>query len=100
MAHGDLQPGNLLFSVKSMVSLDESCLSQWKINPASLKPITRRDGKVDFWAPKYRALNQPLTELVDLGPDFVIKISDMGGDLSIQSSLNELLLIIYSILHQ
>jgi serine/threonine protein kinase len=81
ISHGDLQPGNLLFSVTDLISVDEIRLSQQELYPTSLQPIERQDKKVDLWAPKYLAVNQPLTEFVDLDPNFVIKISDMGGGL-------------------
>jgi non-specific serine/threonine protein kinase len=81
IAHGDLQPGNILFLAADLTSVGEIYLSQKHIDPTSLVPVERQDGKFDLWAPKYLAINQPLTEFVDLGPDFVVKISDMGGGL-------------------
>ncbi|RDL34661.1 Uncharacterized protein BP5553_07789 [Venustampulla echinocandica] len=79
IAHGDLQPGNLLFLARDLTSVGEIRLSQKVIEPTSLEPVKRQDGKVDLWAPKYLAVNQPLTEFVELDHNFVIKISDMGG---------------------
>jgi len=64
ISHGDLQPGNLLFSVADMKSVDEIRLLQQEIHPTSLQPIESQDGKVGLWAPKYLAVNQPLTEFV------------------------------------
>ncbi len=81
IVHSDLQPGNLLFSATDLTSVEEIRLSQKDIERTSLVPIERQDGKVDLWAPKYLAINQPLTEFVELDPNFVIKISDMGGGL-------------------
>lgn len=81
IVHGDLQPGNLLFLATDLTSVGEIHLSQKDIEPTSLVPIERQDGKVDLWAPKYLAVNQPLTEFVELDPNFIIKISDMGGGL-------------------
>lgn len=81
IVHSDLQPGNLLFLATDLTSVGEIRLSQKDIEPTSLVPIERQDGKVDLWAPKYLAINQPLTEFVELDPNFVIKISDMGGGL-------------------
>ncbi|KAL8858037.1 MAG: hypothetical protein Q9178_005498 [Gyalolechia marmorata] len=79
IVHSDLQPGNLLFLATDLTSVGETRLSQKDIEPTSLVPIERQDGKLDLWAPKYLAINQPLTEFVELDPNFVIKISDMGG---------------------
>ena len=79
--HSDLQPSNLLFLATDLTLVEETRLSQKDVKPTSMVPIERQDGKVDLWAPKYLAINQPLTEFVELDPNFVIKISDMGGGL-------------------
>ena len=79
IVHGDLQPGNLLFSVKDLDSVGELQLSQKEQEPKSFVPVERLDGKIDLWAPKYLVENRSLTEFVDLSPSFRIKISDMGG---------------------
>ncbi|KAL1962324.1 hypothetical protein VTN77DRAFT_9815 [Rasamsonia byssochlamydoides] len=79
IAHGDLQPGNLLFSVRDLSSATEEELSQIQKENTLSEPVRKLDGKVDLWAPRYLALNQPLTDYVDFGPKFVIKISDIGG---------------------
>jgi serine/threonine protein kinase len=86
IVHGDLQPGNLLFAATDIQSVEESRLSQEDVDPSSLVPLERLDGKVDLWAPPYLALNQPIAEFVELDfveqdPNFVLKISDMGGGL-------------------
>lgn len=47
--------------------------------PSLSEPVRRVDGKMDQWAPRYLALNQPLENFVYLEKDFAIKISDMGG---------------------
>ncbi|KAG9233967.1 kinase-like domain-containing protein [Amylocarpus encephaloides] len=79
ISHGDLQPGNLLFSVAALYLWTRFVYRNKKSILLSLQPIERQDRKVDLWAPKYLAVNQLLTEFVDLNPNFVIKISDMGG---------------------
>ena len=81
IAHGDLKPGNLLFSTIELTAVEDIFLPQHDAEPTSLIPVERQDGKVDLWAPKYLALNRPLMKYVDLGPHFIIKISDMGGGL-------------------
>lgn len=88
IVHGDLQPGNLLFSVTGLQSVDEKQLSQDYSQRAVSEPVRRLDGKVDLWAPRYLALGQSLTEFADIGPRFQVKISDMeGGRLQSLSSL-------------
>jgi serine/threonine protein kinase len=81
IAHGDIQPGNLLFAATDIQSVEENRLSQQDIDPSSLIPLERQDGKIDLWAPTYLALNQPLTEFMEIRTNFVIKISDMGAGL-------------------
>lgn len=51
IVHGDLQPGNLLFSLKDLTALNPSELEQNETN-SKLDPLLRIDGKVDRWAPK------------------------------------------------
>lgn len=82
IVHGDLQPGNLLFPIKSLTQVDENLLIQQCDAKSVSEPVRRLDGKVDQWAPRYLALNQPLDNFVYLEKDFAIKISDMGGGLS------------------
>jgi serine/threonine protein kinase len=94
IVHGDLQPGNLLFAATDIQSVEESRLSQEGVDPSSLVPLERRDGKVDLWAPPYLALNQPIAEFVELDfveqdPNFVLKISDMGEGLFYSSENSE-----------
>lgn len=81
IVHGDVQPGNLLFSARDLKSVGEARLSQEPGNSMEpgLEPVKRKDGKVDLWAPKYIANNQPLEKFVELDPNFGIKISDMGA---------------------
>ena len=88
IAHGDVQPGNVLFGLKDMTSVDENDLVQSlkprnpedSSNDAGVsEPVQRLDGKPDKWAPRYLALDQPLVEHADVDPQFAVKISDMGA---------------------
>lgn len=91
IAHGDLQPGNILFSVKDLNTVEEGSLVQEHMNfpvgeprPMQIvergitEPVRRIDGKTDRWAPRYLALSQSLLRYVDLSPEFVVKLSDFG----------------------
>jgi serine/threonine protein kinase len=81
IAHGDLQPGNMLFGLNNMELIGADQLRQdenYKYGSIS-SPVRRKDGKTDKWAPGYLAVPQPLAELADIGPDFKIKLSDLGG---------------------
>lgn len=88
IAHGDVQPGNILFAPEDLSSMDEGQLMQ-NMTPRDPKnlwleagisePVQSLDGKADRSAPKYLAMNQPLDEYVSLDPRFVVKISDLGA---------------------
>lgn len=77
IAHGDFQPGNMLFTLRNIDSKPEDELYQQagSISP----PVERLDGKQDKWAPPYLCIAQPLVYLEDYAQDFKIKLSDMGG---------------------
>ncbi|CVL11854.1 related to dis1-suppressing protein kinase dsk1 [Fusarium proliferatum] len=81
VAHGDFQPGNILFSVQSIDSLDETSLHQEEnVQAKSISPpVERLDGKQDKWAPRYLCLAQPLAPYASVSENFRVKLSDMGG---------------------
>jgi serine/threonine protein kinase len=81
VVHGDIQPGNLLFSIDSLDEIDEEDLQQDEA--ATAIPVRRLDGKLDKWAPAHLYLKQSLHNRVQLGPELIIKLSDLGsGELS------------------
>ena len=77
VVHGDVQPGNFLFSTSNLDSLKEEELKQSESHITA--PLRRRDGKIDKWSPRHLMLSQPLYEYADLGPGMFIKISDYGA---------------------
>jgi serine/threonine protein kinase len=83
IAHGDLQPGNMLFTLKNLGHIGKN--SEGKLDQdedyknGSTSPVQRKDGKIDKWAPQYLAVPQPLDKFADIGPQFRIKLSDLGG---------------------
>lgn len=85
VAHGDFQPGNILFSVQSIDSLDETSLHQEEnVQAKSISPpVERLDGKQDKWAPRYLCLAQPLAPYASVSENFRVKLSDMGGGKSL-----------------
>jgi serine/threonine protein kinase len=86
VVHGDIQPGNLLFSIQGIDNIEEDELVQNESTTAI--PLQRLDGKMDRWAPKNLYLQQSLHDRVELTTELVVKLSDLGsGDsTSIQSS--------------
>jgi serine/threonine protein kinase len=81
VAHGDFQPGNILFSVQSIDSFDEASLRQEEnVQTKSISPpVERLDGKQDKWAPRYLCLAQPLAPYASVSENLRVKLSDMGG---------------------
>jgi len=77
IAHGDLQPGNMLFSIEDMESIPEDELKQDEKNTAV--PLKRLDGKPDKWAPPQLYLKQSLHNRVQLNPQLLVKLSDLGS---------------------
>lgn len=84
IVHGDVQPGNLLFSIENIEHVSEDALKQDEASTAI--PIHRTDGKTDKWAPKNLYLKQPLYDHVQVGPELCVKLSDLGSGKPRQSS--------------
>jgi non-specific serine/threonine protein kinase len=75
IAHGDVQPGNLLFSARNLDLLEEKDF----IHSLATSTLQRRDGKADRWAPRHLIIPESLRKYTDLGPEMCIKISDFGA---------------------
>lgn len=85
IAHGDFQPGNILFALDDIDSKPEDVLRQEEdIQSRSISaPVQRLDGKQDIWAPRYLYVAQPLVPSTYYAKGFKIKLSDMGGGQSL-----------------
>lgn len=81
IAHGDFQPGNMLFAVDNIDMQPEDALRQEEnVQTQSISPpVQRLDGKQDKWAPRYLCIAQPLALFTEYEKGFKIKLSDMGG---------------------
>ncbi|KAF1951326.1 kinase-like protein [Byssothecium circinans] len=77
VVHGDVQPGNLLFSIGDISSVKEDELKQDEASTAV--PIQRLDGKADRWAPTNLYLAQSLHDHLHIGPGLHVKLSDLGS---------------------
>ena len=77
IVHGDLHPGSLLFSVRGLNEVEEANLRQ-DAKEAS-RPLVRKDGKADIWAPRYLVLWEQVTRFVDLGREAHVRISEFGS---------------------
>ncbi|PKY08935.1 serine protein kinase [Aspergillus campestris IBT 28561] len=81
IAHGDFQPGNILFALTDLDSTPEDVLRQEEDVQARLvsPPVERLDRKQDKWAPRYLCVAQPLVPFTRYTEGFKVKLSDMGG---------------------
>jgi non-specific serine/threonine protein kinase len=77
IVHGDLQPGNLLFSLRDIARLGPDELQQNE-STAQLDHLIRTDGKADRWSPRYLIVPEPFIE-GDLQDQEVVKLADFGG---------------------
>lgn len=85
IVHGDVQPGNLLFSMEDLDGVEQQELEQNVIETAI--PLTRGDSKTDRWAPSSLYLQEPLQSRTNLGPELCVKLSDFGAGTSLDSCL-------------
>lgn len=65
IAHGDVNPGNLLFSLGTCTVQSIPALVQVPTESNVSPPVKRLDGKRDRWAPDYLCFDQLLATLVD-----------------------------------
>lgn len=81
IAHGDLQPGNMLFALKNVDSTPMDVIRQKEDGRSgSISPrVQRLDGKQDLGPPRYLCIAQPLVAFADYSEELKIKLSDMGG---------------------
>ncbi|KAJ5796094.1 uncharacterized protein N7518_004634 [Penicillium psychrosexuale] len=81
IAHGDFQPGNMLFTLNNVNSTPEDLLRQEEdVEAQSISPpVERLDGKQDKWAPPYLCVAQPLVPFTCYTEGFKVKLSDIGG---------------------
>ncbi|KAJ6441542.1 hypothetical protein O9K51_05093 [Purpureocillium lavendulum] len=81
IAHGDFQPGNILFTLDDVDLVPEDVLRQEEdVQAQSISPpVQRLDGKHDKWAPRYLCVAQPLVPFTHYAEGFKVKLSDMGG---------------------
>lgn len=78
VVHGDLHLGNILTCIKPLkvTPIPESELQQ---PVSSGRPLNRRDGKKDLWAPTYLLEDMPLNDRFSYDLDPLVKLTDLGG---------------------
>lgn len=77
VVHGDVQPGNLLFSANNIGVIELKDLAQHEAEIA--QPLIRADGKRDRWAPKSVYPQESLHKYAQLDQDLCVKVSDLGA---------------------
>jgi non-specific serine/threonine protein kinase len=77
VVHGDVQPGNLLFSINNLELVEEEELRQDETS--GTVPLQRVDGKIDRWAPTNLYLKQSLHNRVQVDSTLHVKLSDLGA---------------------
>lgn len=79
IAHGDLNPGNLLLAIRQFSSQDVQNIRTSCENSGKSAPVRRIDGERDIWAPQYLYLDRPLVDFVDTEHKVSAKLSDLGA---------------------
>jgi serine/threonine protein kinase len=79
IAHGDLNPGNLLLSIRSLSREDLKNIRKSCEAGGKSALVRRSDGKQDLWAPRYLYVDRPLADLADMEHGISAKISDLGA---------------------
>lgn len=75
--HGDIHTGNILFLAPGLASCTAEEVEH--DTNAGIKSVTRPDGKLDEWAPRYIPMAWPLIEYAYHGLGLIVKITDLGG---------------------
>lgn len=96
IVHGDVHPGNILFTIEQLSSESHPPQSL-RQHPAAHNMLERLDGKDDLWAPKYILEPSSLYDYTSLELDPLVKLSDFGGGKRI--ILAKLMLLLTSLEH-
>ncbi|KAF4339008.1 CMGC SRPK kinase [Fusarium beomiforme] len=76
--HGDLHFGNILTCIKK-VQVTPEIESKLKQSETDARPLKRKDGKEDLWAPSYLLEPRPLIDYFSYDLDPLVKLADLGG---------------------
>lgn len=75
VVHGDIHASNVLFVTAPILDRDQFN----EIDGSGNMAVTRLDGTLDTWAPRYIPVTRPLFRQTHRSSDFIIKISDLGS---------------------
>ncbi|KAF5027023.1 hypothetical protein F66182_899 [Fusarium sp. NRRL 66182] len=78
VVHGDLHMGNILSCIDQLQVTSES-ESELQQPLSDARPLKRRDGKDDLWAPSYLLEPRPLDNYFSYNAQPLVKLADLGG---------------------
>ncbi|KAF9769289.1 hypothetical protein IL306_013298 [Fusarium sp. DS 682] len=76
--HGDLHLGNILTCIEQ-VQVTPETESKLKQPESDARPLKRKDGRKDLWAPLYLLEPRPLNDCFSCDLDPLVKLTDLGG---------------------
>jgi serine/threonine protein kinase len=76
--HGDLHTGNILSCIEP-VEVTPKTERELKQSESDARPLRRKDGKRDLWAPSYLLEPRPLNDYFSYDLDPLMKLADLGG---------------------
>ncbi|GJJ15431.1 hypothetical protein Clacol_009708 [Clathrus columnatus] len=79
IVHGDINPGNLLFSISDITNVAENNLKQDETTEDTVEKLWRLDEKIDKWGPEHLYQAMPLEDFAQLGPNARVKLCDLGS---------------------
>ncbi|KAK0121689.1 hypothetical protein ONS95_009974 [Cadophora gregata] len=79
IAHGDLNPGNILCSLRKFTEHDKGVLLEQPAESIISAPVRRKDGQGHGGSPKCLYIAQPLIQMVDHTANLNVKLSDLGS---------------------
>ncbi|KAF5681390.1 CMGC SRPK kinase [Fusarium denticulatum] len=78
IVHCDLHTGNILACIEP-IEVTQDTEQRLKQSESDARPLKRKDGKKDLWAPSYLLEPRPLSDYFSHGLDPFVKLADMGG---------------------
>jgi non-specific serine/threonine protein kinase len=76
--HCDLHCGNILACIEP-IEATRTTEQRLKQSESDARPLKRKDGKKDLWAPSYLLEPRPLSDYFSYGLDPLVKLADLGG---------------------
>ncbi|KAJ4031212.1 hypothetical protein NW758_012565 [Fusarium oxysporum] len=78
IVHCDLHSGNILACIEPIEATQDT-EQRLKQPESDARPLKRKDGKKDLWAPSYLLEPRSLSDYFSYGLDPLVKLADLGG---------------------